>query len=31
MVKIAGPTFAQKRITVQLLDEISEQILARWH
>ena len=26
MVKIAGPTFAQKRITVQLLDEISEQI-----
>ena len=26
MVKIAGPTFAQKRITVQLLDEITEQI-----
>ena len=26
MVKIAGPTFAQKRITVQLLDEIAEQI-----
>ena len=27
MVKIAGPTFAQKRITVQVLDEITEQIL----
>jgi predicted PurR-regulated permease PerM len=26
MVKIAGPTFAQKRITVQLLDEVTEQI-----
>ena len=26
MVKIAGPTFAQKRITVQMLDEISDQI-----
>lgn len=26
MVKLAGPTFAQKRITVQLLDEISAQI-----
>ena len=26
MVKLAGPTFAQKRITVQLLDEITEQI-----
>lgn len=26
MVKIAGPTFAQKRITVQVLDEIAEQI-----
>ena len=26
MVKIAGPTFAQKRITVQVLDEITEQI-----
>ena len=26
MVKIAGPTFAQKRITVQMLDEITEQI-----
>ncbi len=26
MVKIAGPTFAQKRITVQVLDEIGEQI-----
>jgi len=26
MVKIAGPTFAKKRITVQLLDEIAEQI-----
>lgn len=26
MVKIAGPTFAQKRITVQVLDEISDQI-----
>jgi predicted PurR-regulated permease PerM len=26
MVKLAGPTFAQKRITVQLLDEITAQI-----
>jgi predicted PurR-regulated permease PerM len=26
MVKIAGPTFAQKRITVQVLDEITDQI-----
>lgn len=26
MVKLAGPTFAQKRITVQLLDEIAGQI-----
>jgi len=26
MVKIAGPTFAEKRITVELLDEITEQI-----
>ncbi len=26
MVKIAGPTFAQKRITVQVLDEIATQI-----
>jgi len=26
MVKIAGPTFAQKRITVQMLDEIAGQI-----
>jgi predicted PurR-regulated permease PerM len=26
MVKIAGPTFAQKRITVQLLDEVTAQI-----
>ena len=26
LVKIAGPTFAQKRITVQALDEITEQI-----
>ena len=26
MVKIAGPTFAQKRITVQVLDEITGQI-----
>ncbi|MES2088571.1 MAG: AI-2E family transporter [Pseudomonadota bacterium] len=26
MVKIAGPTFAQKRITVQALDEITQQI-----
>lgn len=26
MVKIAGPTFAQKRITVQVLDEITAQI-----
>ncbi|MBA3624304.1 MAG: AI-2E family transporter [Methylibium sp.] len=26
LVKIAGPTFAQKRITVQVLDEITEQI-----
>ena len=26
MVKIAGPTFAQKRITVQVLDEITVQI-----
>jgi predicted PurR-regulated permease PerM len=26
MVKIAGPTFARRRITVQALDEISEQI-----
>jgi predicted PurR-regulated permease PerM len=26
MVKIAGPTFAQKRITVQVLDEIAAQI-----
>lgn len=26
MVKIAGPTFAQKRITVQLLDEVTGQI-----
>ena len=26
MVKLAGPTFAQKRITVQLLDEITGQI-----
>ena len=26
MVKIAGPTFAQKRVTVQMLDEITEQI-----
>lgn len=26
MVTIAGPTFAQKRITVQVLDEITEQI-----
>lgn len=26
MVKIAGPTFAQKRITVELLDEIANQI-----
>jgi predicted PurR-regulated permease PerM len=26
MVKIAGPTFAQKRITVQVLDEIAGQI-----
>ena len=26
MVKIAGPTFTEKRVTVQALDEISEQI-----
>ena len=26
MVKIAGPTFAQKRITVQVLDEVTAQI-----
>lgn len=26
MVKIAGPTFARKRITVQVLDEITQQI-----
>jgi predicted PurR-regulated permease PerM len=26
MVKLAGPTFARKRITVQLLDEITSQI-----
>jgi predicted PurR-regulated permease PerM len=26
MVKIAGPTFTQKKITIQLLDEITEQI-----
>jgi predicted PurR-regulated permease PerM len=26
MVKIAGPTFAQKRVTVQVLDEITAQI-----
>ena len=26
MVKIAGPTFAQKRVTVEVLDEITEQI-----
>jgi predicted PurR-regulated permease PerM len=26
MVKIAGPTFAKKRITVQVLDEIAQQI-----
>ncbi len=26
MVKIAGPTFGQKRITVQVLDEITDQI-----
>jgi predicted PurR-regulated permease PerM len=26
VVKIAGPTFAQKRITVQVLDEITQQI-----
>ena len=26
MVKIAGPTFGQKRLTVQALDEINEQI-----
>jgi predicted PurR-regulated permease PerM len=26
MVKIAGPTFSQKKITVQALDEITEQI-----
>jgi predicted PurR-regulated permease PerM len=26
MVKLAGPTFAQKRITVEVLDEITEQI-----
>jgi predicted PurR-regulated permease PerM len=26
MVRIAGPTFAQKRITVQVLDEITDQI-----
>ncbi len=26
MVKIAGPTFAQKRITVEVLDEITQQI-----
>ncbi len=26
MVKIAGPTFSQKRVTLQLLDEITDQI-----